>query len=93
MLRLERAEVLEPLFQRLEDNRAAYNAVANQMHDLQRQLDELHEEGGKIEDEIDRENRYYHQGEMEMVHWPNECKLKPAPATLRKTRAEARTAH
>jgi len=82
MLRLERAEVLEELFRQLEDNRTGRNAVASQMHDLQRQLDEFDEEGGRIAARIDEENRYYHRGELELVQWPSDCKMDPAPAPV-----------
>jgi hypothetical protein len=80
MLRLERDDVLEPLYEQFDDNRATRNNVAAQMHGLQRQLDDLDAEGGRIAARIDDEERYYQQEDRWLVQWPKECAMEPAPA-------------
>jgi hypothetical protein len=82
LLRMERMDVMEPLFEEMEHYRAEENALTIQMHTIQRRLEELKRKAGQVAARIDDEQRYYDHGELKLAEWPKDCHVEPAAPVM-----------
>ena len=79
MLCQERTEALLPLLDQIDTNRAQYNDLLVQMHDIQRRV-----EARRLAARIDEERRYYDYGERTLASWPQDHHEElAAPSTAR----------
>ncbi len=75
MLRRERIDVLEPLYEQMDFHLAEQNSIADQLHNLQQRFDESKRKAGQLAAQIDDEERYYNHGEVKLIHWPRDCNM------------------
>ena len=84
MLCQERTEALLPLLDQMDTNRAQYNDLLVQMHDIQRRVEVLQQEARRLAARIDEERRYYDYGERTLASWPQDHHEElAAPSTAR----------
>jgi hypothetical protein len=77
ILRLEQADVLNPLLDQMDANRAQYNDLLDQMHKVQRRIESVQREARDLAARIDEVRRYYAQEVNIFDSWPQDRQAEP----------------
>jgi hypothetical protein len=82
MLRLERANVINPLLDQMDAKQDHYNDLLVQMYDIQRRVELARQETRELAARIDDERRYYAQEEKTFDSWPHEHHAEPEELSM-----------